>query len=137
MANRLLNLTAALVAVAGASNVALASSGDAPASAAAPNFVALEPIEVPIIGPHKIEGSLRVKLVLDAGQDGSADAISEQLPQVRAISLATTLEFSRLYASGLTPVNAELLRSELTAALKPYDKIIERVLVVEIGAQAA
>jgi flagellar basal body-associated protein FliL len=137
MSNRLLILAAATAAVVGAASVASASAAPESSSWSETHFVPLETIEVPIVGPHRIEGSLRVKLVLDARDAGAADAIAKHLPQLRTTSLAATLEFSRLYASGLAPVNAERLRSDLTAALQRQDQGIERVLIVEVGAQPA
>ncbi len=137
MPKRLLNVAAALVALAGASNVALASAAAGETNSREPHFVPLDAIEVPIVGSSRIEGTLRVKLVLDAQDAAAADALGERLPQLRASSLAASLEFSRLYASGLAPVNAELLRSEMMAALKRDYPGVAQVLVVEVGAQPA
>ncbi len=137
MPKRLLNVAAALVALAGASNVALASAAAGETNSREPHFVALDAIEVPIVGSSRIEGTLRVKLVLDAQDGAAAEALGERLPQLRASSLAASLEFSRLYASGLAAVNAELLRSEMTAALKRDYPEVAQVLVVEVGAQPA
>ncbi len=137
MPNRLLNVTAALVALAGASNVAMASAAAEGAPGGEPHFVPLDAIEVPIVGSSRIEGMLRVKLVLDARDAAAAEALGERLPQLRASSLAASLEFSRLYASGLAAVNAELLRSEMTAALKREHPGVAQVLVIEVAAQPA
>ncbi len=137
MPKALLNVAAALVALAGASNVALASAGGGDTSGGEPHFVPLDAIEVPIVGSSRVEGTLRVKLVLDAQDAAAADALGERLPQLRSSSLAATLEFSRLYASGFVPVNAELLRSEMTAALKREHPGVAQVLIVEVAAQPA
>ena len=137
MPKRLLILAAAIAAAAGVSNVALASSAEESASMEEPHFVPLDAIEVPIVGSDRIEGTLRVKLVLAASDAGSADVLAERVPQLRTASLAATMEFSRLYASGLAPVDAQLLRSTLTEALKRQDPAVARVLVVEVAAEAA
>lgn len=137
MPKRLLILASAIAAAAGASNVALASSAEEGASTGEPHYVPLDTIEVPIVGSDRIEGSLRVKLVLDASDAGSADALAGRVPQLRAAAVAAAMEFSHLYASGLTPVDAQLLRSTLTAALKRQDPDVARVLVVEVAAEAA
>lgn len=127
---------AGLAAVAGA-NVARASGSEAEPAAGEPHFVPLDEIKVPIIGSTRIEGRLRVKLVLDAKDAAAADELAERIPQLRATALAATIEFSRLYASGIAPVNAELLRSELTGAVTHEHKNVARILVVEVAAERA
>ena len=134
---KFLSVVAAAVVAAASANVARASGSEADASAAEPHFVPLDEIKVPIVGSTRIEGNLRVKLVIDAKDGAGADQLCERLPQLRSTALAATLEFSRLYASGLAPVNAELLRSEVTAAVTHHHKDVARVLVVEVAAERA
>lgn len=102
-----------------------------------PHFVPLDQITTPIFGASRIEGSLSLTLVLEAADADAAAAISSQMRELRAASLAATLEFSRLHASGFTPVNAEQLSADLTAALKRTHPGIARVLIVKVSALPA
>lgn len=138
MARKLLIAGAIASAAIGAGSVAAASDGEtAAAHAEEPNFVALEEIAVPIVGTDRIEGSLRVKLVVQAAEASGAAKLTDRLPELRAATIAATLEFSRLYASAFTPVNAERLRADLAAAVKRANPAATGVLIVEVAAQKA
>ncbi|RJF85743.1 hypothetical protein [Sphingomonas cavernae] len=99
-----------------------------------PHFVPLDRITTPIFGASRIEGELDLAVVLEASGSASAAAMRARIPEMRAASLAATLEFSRLHASGFAPVNAEQLSADLTAALKPVHPGLTRVLIVKVSA---
>jgi hypothetical protein len=98
------------------------------------HLVAMDEIVVPIIDADHMAGSLRFKLVLEAGDDEVAARVTKDLPILRAATVAAGLEFARLSASGLRAVDAEQLDRELTAALKAAEPGINRVLIVEVAA---
>ncbi len=100
-------------------------------------FVKLNEITTPIFGESRVEGALSVTLIVQAADQKTADALKAQMPELRAVSLAATLEFARLYASGFLPVNAERLSADLNAALKRNHPGIVRVLIVKVGAVPA
>lgn len=102
-----------------------------------PHFVTLDRITTPIMGASRIEGELDLSVVLEASNAGAAQSMNARMPELRAASLAATLEFSRLYASGLTPVDAERLSTDLTTALKHVDPGLSRVLIVKVSATPA
>lgn len=120
-------LTIAAVASASAAN------GVAPA-VIAPQFVTMDPIVVPIIGSDHIDGALHVQLVLAATDEAAREQLTARLPELRAASVAGAIEFSRLYASARTPVNAVRLSRDLSAVLRAEDAGIARVLIVEVSA---
>ncbi|MCJ8157715.1 hypothetical protein [Sphingomonas sp. LaA6.9] len=101
------------------------------------HFVPLERIMTPIFGVSRIEGELDLAVVVEANSAASAEAIRTRMPEMRAASLAASLEFSRLHASGFAPVNAEQLSADLTAALKPIHPGLNRVLIVKVSALPA
>ena len=142
MAKRLTIGLAALAGVLGAGGASFAAfSGEAKAGTEAPerehHFVPLEAIEAPIIGLNRVEGALRVTLVLDAADAASAELIKARLPEIRAASVAASIEFSRLYASSFAAVDARKLSASMTAALKRAEPKIEQVLIVEVAARPA
>ncbi len=98
------------------------------------NFVVLAPISVPIVESDRVEGKLYVKLVIDAKSAEAAASLEERLPELRAVTVAATLEFARLNASSFRPVDAERLDRELHAALAHADPGVARVLIVEVAA---
>jgi len=108
-------------------------NGAAP-SDGAPSLVPMLPIVVPIVGSGRLDGALRVKLVLAATDAAAAARLTQRLPELRAASVAGAIEFSRLYASSRTPVNAVQLRSALTAALHAEDAGVSDTLIVEVSA---
>ena len=117
-------------------NAASNTAEEAPAADAEPHFAAMDQIVVPIVGSDHIEGSLRVKLVLAAKDAGSLDRITATMPELRAVSVAESIEFSRLYASPQTPVDAQRLSATLTTALRGANAGIARVLIVEVFARS-
>ncbi len=120
-----------ILALAGAAPLLMAS--EAPESA--PAFVPLAPLRVPIIDGARSTGSLGITIVVQAVDPAAATRLGAAMPVLRATALATTLEFGRLYASPLLPVDAGQLSGQLTQALKAQDPGVERVLLVEVMAR--
>ena len=118
----------------GLAAMASAADGAAPAEDA-PEFLTMEQIVVPIVGSDSIEGAFKVKLVLVAKDAASLAHLTERLPELRAVSVAGAIEFSRLFASPQTPVDARRLSADLTSALRTADPGIARVLIVEVSAE--
>jgi hypothetical protein len=130
---RLLVAASALaVAAAGGAGMAVASNGPAPSADAA--FVPLDEVVVPIVGSDRIEGTLRLRMVVETTDAAAADELASRLPELRAATLAAAVEHSRLYASALAPVNVEQLGGDMNAALKQANASVGRVLVTEVGA---
>ncbi len=100
-------------------------------------FVQLDEITTPIFGDSRIEGALSVTLVIEAKDAQSAATLKTQMPSLRASSLAVTIEFARLYASGFLPVDAERLSVDLNAGLKRDHPGIMRVLITRVIAVPA
>ena len=133
MRKRLLIASAALsVAIAGglASASAYASSGE-PAELYA---VPLEELEVPIVDSGRLDGTLRVSFVVNAKDSGTADRLGERLPELRSLALGAATEFGRIYASGLAPVNAEILKKKVKAAIAKAHPDIADILVTQVSA---
>lgn len=101
------------------------------------HLVPMDEVRVPIIDGNRADGALRLKLVLEAVDGLAADKIMGELPVLRSATLATALEFGRLYASPFMPVDAERLAEQMTAALRAQDHGIARVLLVEVAATRA
>jgi hypothetical protein len=99
-----------------------------------PLLVEMGPIVVPIVGSGRLDGALRLKLVVSATDAAALARLTQRLPELRAVSVAGAIEFSRLYASPQTPVNAAQLRSTLTAALHAEDAGVADTLIVEVSA---
>ena len=125
--------TVAAITLAATGTLALA----APAADAEPNLVAMDEITVPIVDGARLDGALTVKLVLGTSDAESADRVAAALPLLRSTSVAAALEFSRLYASPMAPVDAERLSNDLSRALRQAEPAISRVLIVEVAARAA
>lgn len=125
-----------VVALAAFATAARASAVGAPSIPLDPQFLTMPPIVVPIIGSDRIDGSLRLKLVLAASDTASLARLTERLPELRAVSVAGAIEFSRLYASPQTAVDARRLSADLTTALRAADPGIARVLIVEVSAES-
>jgi hypothetical protein len=101
-----------------------------------PQFLPMAPLVVPIVASDHLEGALRLKLVLTAKDAVSLARLTARLPELRAASFAGAIEFSRLFASAQTPVNAMRLRADLTTTLRAMDEGVDRVLIVEVSAEA-
>ncbi|GHH23278.1 hypothetical protein GCM10008023_34060 [Sphingomonas glacialis] len=94
----------------------------------------MAPIVVPIVGSDRLDGALHLKLVLAAADPAALARLTQRMPALRAASVAGAIEFSRLYASTRTPVDAARLRAILTAALRAEDADVADVLIVEVSA---
>ncbi len=114
-----------------------ASVAARPSRSMAPQFVPLSEITTPIFGESRIEGALSVTLVLEATDMDAAQMLKARMPELRATALTAALEFSRLYASGYTPVDAGRLSVDLNAAMKRAHPGIARVLIVRLDAVPA
>lgn len=120
---------AAVASLGGAAPVTASSGGTGDA-----HLVPMDELAVPILDGARPAGTLRLKLVLAMADAGAAERAGASLPPLRAASLGAALEFARLYASPMTPVNAERLAGDMTAALHGADAAVSRVLVVEVAA---
>ncbi len=118
--------------------MALVANGGGSASSAgnAPQLVEMAPIVVPIVGSDRLEGALRLKLVVAASDSGALARVTKRLPALRAVTVAGAIEFSRLYASPQSPVDAVKLRTSLAGALRADNHDVADVLIVEISAAA-
>jgi hypothetical protein len=98
------------------------------------HLLPMDEVRVPIVDADRLAGSLRFKLVLDAGNDATAKRATAALPQLRSATIAAALEFARLEASALRAVDAERLDHALIEALKKVEPELHRVLIVEVAA---
>lgn len=131
-------LAGTALSLAGTGAFAAASGGDLPAiGKTEPHFVPMQEISLPIIDGDRLEGALKVTMVLAASDSAAAERVAASLPRLRSASLAATLEFSRLYASPMRPVNAEMLSRDLTEALQQEDPDIVQALIVNVAARPA
>lgn len=112
---------------------ATAAPNKADVAAVEPHLVAMPQISVPIIDGDRLEGSFRLTMVLAATDAKAAERVSAVLPRLRSTSVAEALEFSRLHASPMRPVDVELLSRDLTKALQQEEPGIARALVVEVA----
>lgn len=119
--------------------MALATAGMAPeATQAVPfnpaNLVKLEQIDTPIVDAGRIDGVMHVQLVVETDSAATANDLSGRMPELRAASLAASIEFARLRASPFTALDVSKLSQTLTPALKQVDPGISRVLIVRATA---
>jgi len=105
--------------------------------AADPHLVPMQEMVLPIIDGDRLEGSLQVTMVLATADPAAAQRVNAQMARLRSISLSAGLEFSRLFASPMRPVNAEMLSQDLTAALQHEEPGILRALIVTVAARPA
>ena len=126
-------VSAAVLGVPSAATVAFAAR---PGSAVnlEPHLVALPEIEVPVIDSGRLQGRLQFEVVLDAVDEAGAVRLAANVPRLRSASIASGIEYSRLYVSGLRPVDAEELTAALSKSLKADDPDVGRVLIVKVGA---
>ncbi|WP_448661393.1 hypothetical protein ACG3SL_12130 [Sphingomonas sp. CJ20] len=130
-----LALTSALVPFPGGTAIASGGGGaEAGAGAEGLNLVPMEEMIVPIVDADRVTGALRFKLVLQATDPAAAAKMTEELPMLRAATVAAGLEFARLNASGMRAVDVARLDSDLTSALKAAEPGVSRVLIVQVGA---
>jgi flagellar basal body-associated protein FliL len=126
-------LSAAVLALPATVTVAYAASRQA-ATPRDVYFVPMTEVTVPIIESDRIRGQMHVRLVLDTTDSQAATRVRNRLPELRSTLIGAAVEFSRLYASGRTAVNATQLTADLTKALRAKDSDISRVLIVEVAA---
>ncbi len=111
------------------------TSGGGAAAGEGLYLVPMEEITVPIVDADRVNGALRFKLVIDAGSAEIASKLGDEMPMLRAATLAAGLEFARLNASALRAVDAQRLDHDLTAALRAAEPGLVRVLIVEVDAR--
>lgn len=99
-----------------------------------PHLVNISDLVVPIIDSGRMDGRLSYDIVIDAVDAVDAARLTAEVARLRSTAIASGLEFSRLYVSGLRPVDAEVLAAELTRTLQAESPGIERVLVVKVAA---
>lgn len=132
MKNRVV-VALAVLGVAGVPVFAIAARPrDAPASE--PHLVAVSNIVVPVIDGNRMNGHLSFDLVVDAADANGAARLTAADARIRSTAIVTGLEFSRLYVSGLRPVDAQVLANVLTQALRAEEPDIDRVLIVKVAA---
>lgn len=138
MPKRLLIASALSTAAAGG-GISLAK-GDVPPPQPLDREIFLVPVDeitVPIVDAGHLDGSLRLKIAVEATDAASRDRIGAQMPELRAASVAALTDFGRVYASSMTAVDAERLRARLGDALKRSQAGIKDVLIVQVSAEAA
>lgn len=121
--------------LAGAATVAAAAGGEVAEKEA--HLVAMDELSLPIVDGGRSDGTLKVRMVLDMVDADAVDSATAALPALRASALAAGMEFARLYASPMTPVDASRLAGDMTTALHAEDARVTRVLIVEVGASRA
>jgi hypothetical protein len=99
-----------------------------------PQILAMKPIVVPIVASDRLDGALRIAVALTAPDEPALARLTQKLPVLRATAVGEAIEFSRLHASPRMPVDAALLRQELTTVL--HDGDIASVLITEVSATA-
>lgn len=131
LAKALATLVAFFVALSGSSGAMAAEGGgggDVP-------YLAMTPIDVPIVESGSLAGHLVVELAIKAKTPAAAQAMAARMPQLRSAALVAVSEFAQLYVSGYRPVRAVELRASVEAALRPRDPRIEQVLILSIMAK--
>lgn len=126
-----------LIAAAASANGAVVAAAPEPGPRSEAHLVPMDEVAVPIVDGARSDGTLRVKLVLEMTDASAAEKASAALPALRSAALATTMEFARLYASPMTPVNVDRLATDMTAALRVQEAQVKRVLIVEVAASRA
>ena len=95
-------------------------------------FVPMDNIVVPIVDANHVEGTLDFILVIAASDDAAATRIKAASASMRSRAMTAGLEFSRLYATRLSAVDAPQLARELDKALKKDNDDVQKVLLVEV-----
>ena len=129
-------VVSAAVVGAGASAVSSLASAPRPASSPAsePHLVTISDIVVPVIDAERMNGRLSFDIVIAATDADAATRLATRVARLRSTTIESGLEFSRLYVSGLRPVDAQLLAGDLTKSLRAANPDIDRVLVVKVTA---
>ncbi len=117
-----------LIALAG--TPAWSGETEAPTNA----FITLPEIRTAIVDSGSVEGVITVKLAIKPAKPDGSEGLVARLPSIRTTALSAVLEFARLRASAYRPVNSELLRAQVSNALRKADPGIGQVLVLELGA---
>jgi hypothetical protein len=128
---RLLVASAAVIAIAAGGIASASGPGAEPVEL---HLVPLQELEVPIVDSGRLDGTLRVKFVVNAVDAGAAKDLEQRQPELRSLALAAATEVSRIYASGLSPVNAEILKAKARAGLQREHPEIADVLIVQVSA---
>lgn len=101
------------------------------------SYLPLSIIRVPIVDAGRMDGVLKLAVVLQTENASAAVQLKQKLPELNADGLSAAAEFARLYASPYTPVDVERLSAELTPALSRHGAGIRKVLVVHVTAKEA
>ncbi|HEX8442557.1 MAG TPA: hypothetical protein VF631_02805 [Allosphingosinicella sp.] len=117
--------------------VVSAATASASGSGGELHLVTMDEMSVPIVDGARTDGVLRYQLVIEAKDDEAASQLTAKLPLLRAASLIAAIEFARLYASPMMPVDASRFSSYMTAALKAQNLGVGRVLLVKVMAVRA
>ncbi|WP_176594179.1 hypothetical protein [Sphingobium sp. EM0848] len=97
-------------------------------------FVVMEEISAPIVDASRVDGLLRVSLVLQVRDAHGAARLARRMPELRAAGLAAAIELARLHGSPFTAVDANRLTAALTPVLQRVDGRITKVLIVKLSA---
>jgi hypothetical protein len=98
------------------------------------SFLALEPIDAPIVDGGRVDGVLHVTLVVQAKSEEAAAALAKRMPELRAAALPAAIEFARLRASRFAPVDVTRLAATIASPVKAVDPAIAKVLIVRVSA---
>ena len=109
----------------------------APAAKFSQNFVYMPEINVPIVDAGRLDGILRIKVVLQPRSDAAAIRLATRMPELRAAGLSAAIEYARLYASPYTPIDVEKLTAAMATSLTSVDGGIGKVLIVKVTAKTA
>lgn len=102
-----------------------------------PMLVDMTSVAVPIVDGDRVEGTLRVKLALNAADSQGMDKVTAALPRLRSTTLVTMVEFARLYASPFRAVDNDKLSRTLSEALRREEPAVADVLLVEVVAKSS
>jgi len=130
-----LAIAAGALLLAGTGTVAATARGNSVDPADTPQLVQMEEITVPIIDGDRLDGAFKVNVVLSMTDQAAAERAATDMPRLRSTSLATALEFSRLYASPMRAVDTEIFSDSLTEALQSQESGISRALIVKVEAR--
>ncbi|AMO72594.1 hypothetical protein [Sphingorhabdus sp. M41] len=100
-------------------------------------FVMLDPVSVPIIDGGRLEGRLDFTVVIAARDSASAEDLDGNVAKLRDTLIDAALDFSSLYASSKTPVDARLLVAKLQAAMLAKDPRVAAIYLVDVSARPA
>ena len=132
-----LMLSAAVVAVPAIASVGRSATAASPVAITAnPHFVKMDEIVVPIVDGERLDGRLTFDVAVVTSDELGAKRVSTSLPELRATALASGIEFSRLQASALSPVDAEQLAVVLTKSITQQHPDVEAVLILRVRASA-